>query len=166
MNTAYSAIFDGYSFEQKRMALVNRAGDYLPSRVVSGFRVLQIIRKRLSENRARVISAKWKNYKSNCAEFNAPDIMIQASYDQCINSSIDYKDLTVKVFMSDGDSFHGTPTGPRCEWVVELDEDTFAQLFEDYLTRDLLLFLQEDYEQKKIEEQAREMKEIFVGKYF
>lgn len=166
MNTAYSAIFSGYTFDQKRIALVNRAGDYMPSRVIGGYRVFQAIRMLLSENRARVVSAKWKNYKSNCPEYDLPNIAKEQSYDECIRTSIKYDDLTVKIFMSDGDSFHGSHVGDRCEWVVELNEDAFAQLFEEYLDHDLLLFLQEDYEQKKIEEQAREMKEIFVGKYF
>lgn len=168
MNDHIAATLDGISFDTKQAAYVRKVGGEYSNeiRVYDGFNVA---RGAVRSGSATVIESKWLDYRGNSAlaleHYGLPDILKEITYQDCTDSKLDVRDLTLMVVLYNGDMLHGEKRDKRCQWKVQLSAAVVEESFGRSLDRVLIGHLDNDYEDEQMRQKAARMREIFLEQY-
>jgi hypothetical protein len=77
----------------------------------------------------------------------APRLQLESSYDDCVEWSLNLKDMSLEIRVFDGDAMAGQRTHLRCTWVYLLNAAQLGQLpmFEEVLRRRVLSRATQDH---------------------
>lgn len=165
-------VFAGFSFADKHAAMVKHLTNTRHVMLFGySWEFYQAVRKAFSVQSAEVsiIGSEWLDYrfrlKGHTSLYQAPDILSESTYKDCVTVTVNLVDLTVEITMSDGDFCNGKPTDRRCQWNVKLTE-AFAEIhLQTLIDNRLLSEIGREDEREQARIKAERMRAIFVDSF-